>query len=263
MKTNWVMLSLASVLAAASAVQLSSQERQIASAAHPDTAAVSHTEDVTPVLVELRKGINAKKAKVGDDVKAQVVQDVISHGKIVIRRGSKLVGHVTQVKTSTKEDAESHLGMVFDRALLKGGGELNLNSAGIQALAAAIKTSLVDKPDEMLPSSISSTNMNQGGAPNPIGGRPQAGRGVAAPATPPPSLGNSTVSVPVAINTERPFEGSVLSGGSRGVFGIPGIKLQFDHARNADKTVVVSATRNVKLESGIQLLLQVTSPLIP
>lgn len=261
MKTCWAMLSLVSVLAA-SAVQVSSQEVHTASPTTPDMSTASHSEDGTPVLVELRKGINAKKAKVGDEVKAQVVQDVISHGKVVIRRGSKLVGHVTQVKPSTKGDLESHLGLVFDRALLKDGRELNLNSAGIQAMAAPTKT-MVDKPDEMLPSSITSGSMNQSSAPNPIGGRPQPGHGVAGPATPPPSLGNSTVSVPVAITTDRPFKGSVLSGGSRGVFGIPEIRLQFDRARNPDKTVVVSDTGNVNLESGIQVLLQVTSPLVP
>src|SRR5215469_7429852 len=67
----------------------------------------------TDLVAELNKSINSKKAKLGDPVKATLTQDVISHGKIVIRRGSKLIGHVTAVNARSKEDAESRLSMVF------------------------------------------------------------------------------------------------------------------------------------------------------
>ncbi len=260
MKNCWILLSVFSLLVAGSAAQVSSQQNQTASAAPAKTVTAAHISDGTPVLVELSKGLNAKKAKPGDQVKAVVVQDVLSQGKVVIRRGSKLVGHVTHAKPHSKEDAESHLGIVFDRAKLKGGGELNLNAAGIEAIAAGTRYSMVDKPDEMMPSSISGST---GPRPvSPIGGRPTQTRGAQPAIAAPVNTGNAAVTVPVLVNeSSKTYEGSVLSSGSRGVFGIPGIKLHFDSTRDANKTLMVSNRENVKLDSGIQLLLQVTAPL--
>jgi hypothetical protein len=259
MKNCWISLFLLSLLVAASAAQVSSQQSQTASIAPPTASTAAHIGDGTPVLVELSKGLNAKKAKAGDEVKAVVVQDVLSQGKIVIRRGSKFVGHVTQVKPRSKESSESYLGLVFDRAKLKGGGELNLDSAGIQAAAAGTRYSIVDKPDQMVPSSITN-GVGQRAPVTPVGGRTPQGRGPQPAVAPPPNLGSATV-VPVVVNESKRYEGSVLSSGSRGVFGIPGVNLQFDPSRNANKTLMVSNRENVKLESGIQLLLQVTAPL--
>jgi hypothetical protein len=259
MKNYSMSLCLASLLFAASAGPVSSQETRTASITPPKTTTSPHSVDGTPVLVELSKGVNAKKAKVGDPVKAQVVQDVLSQGKIVIRRGSKLLGHVTQVKPRSKEDGESYLGLVFDRAKLKGGGELDLNSAGIQAAAAAARYSIVDKPDQMVPSSITN-GVGQRAPVTPVGGRSPQGRSAQPTVASPPNLGSATVS-PVIVNETKRFEGSVLSGGSRGVFGIPGINLKFSPSRDADRTVLTSTRENVKLDSGVQLLLQVTAPL--
>src|SRR6185437_13846064 len=44
--------------------------------------------------VELDKSVDAKKAKPGDPVVAKVDQDLLSNGKIVIPRNSKVMGHV-------------------------------------------------------------------------------------------------------------------------------------------------------------------------
>src|SRR6266436_8518404 len=57
-------------------------------------------------------------------------------GKVVLKKGTRLVGHVTEAQARTKEQAQSQLGIVFDHALTNGGQEIPLN-ASIQALAAA------------------------------------------------------------------------------------------------------------------------------
>src|SRR6476660_3456517 len=49
------------------------------------------------LLVELSKGLKAKKLKPGDKVKAEVTQDVVSHGKVIIPVQTELIGHVTEV----------------------------------------------------------------------------------------------------------------------------------------------------------------------
>jgi len=58
---------------------------------------------------------------------------VKSEGKIVIPKGAKLVGHVTQASARTKGESESALGIVFDKAILKNGQEIPL-SAGFRRL---------------------------------------------------------------------------------------------------------------------------------
>src|SRR5215467_4954255 len=102
----------------------------------------------TDLVAELSKSVNVKKVKLGDPVKATVTQDLLAQGKIVIRRGSKLVGHVTEAKVRSKEDEESRLGVVFDKALLKGGGEIDFTAA-VRALAPGVRIGAVDKPDPM------------------------------------------------------------------------------------------------------------------
>src|SRR5215469_13979546 len=82
----------------------------------------------TDLVAELNKSVNSKKARLGDPVKATLTQDVLEHGKIVIRRGSKLIGHVTEVKPRSKDDQESRLGLIFDKAMLKGGEEIDFNA---------------------------------------------------------------------------------------------------------------------------------------
>jgi len=279
---NWrVLLTLAAVFPVGVTAQITSADNESsAGSAIVATTKTNTTADVnnsftltsgTPVLAELRKTVKAKKAKAGDQVKAEVVQDVIFRGKIVIRRGSKLVGHVTEARGRSKEDAESRLGIMFDKAILKGGGEMPLN-AGICAMAAATRTSMVDKPDEMLPPSLmGGIGSNQNSGPQPMGGRPQTPtRG--APPTPaisPTSASGAGIPTgpiipgPVAKPQGAAFKGSVLSSGSRGVFGIPGVKLRSISSGKAQNYVVSSTTQDVQLESGIQLLLQVIEAGLP
>src|SRR5437016_5439614 len=79
--------------------------------------------------------LDTKKCKPGDPVTARATESAKSDGKTVIPKGSKLVGHVTQASARSKGDAESSIGVVFDKAILKGGQEVPLNVA-IQAIAS-------------------------------------------------------------------------------------------------------------------------------
>ena len=278
---NWrVLLTLAVVFSIGATAQVTSTTSESSTgSAIVSTTKANTTADVnnsftlasgTPVLAELSKTVKAKKVKAGDPVKAEVVQDVISHGKSVIRRGSKLLGHVTEARVRGKEDAESRLGIVFDKAMLKGGGEMPLN-AGIYAMAAAARISMVDKPDEMLPPSMmGGIGSNQTTGPQPYGGRTTApSRGASAtptinstPASTAGAIAGPMIPVPSSKPRGTTFKGSVLSSGSRGVFGIPGIKLR-SASGNAQKYVVSSTTQDVQLDSGVQLLLQVNEAGLP
>ncbi len=106
------------------------------------------------MLVELSKGLKAKKLKVGDKVKAEVSQDVVSHGKVIIPVETKLVGHVTEVSPRDSAHPESRLGIVFDRILLKHFHDIDFEAV-VQAVSQpVIRRSLVDEPSQMLPPSM-------------------------------------------------------------------------------------------------------------
>src|SRR5215471_9280216 len=75
------------------------------------------------ILAEFTQSLNGKKLKAGDRIKAEVSQDVLSHGRIIIPVESKLLGYVTEVKTRGS-DSESRLGIVFDKVVLKHHQEL-------------------------------------------------------------------------------------------------------------------------------------------
>ena len=89
-------------------------------------ASASQFPTGTIIPIELTKSVDAKKAKVGDKIEARIPSDLLSHGKVVIPRDSKIFGHVTDVKAHTKESPDSKVGLAFDRMQVKKGGEVPL-----------------------------------------------------------------------------------------------------------------------------------------
>src|SRR6266481_4202452 len=102
----------------------------------------------TAMNAALSQPVDAKKNKPGDQVTAKTTEATKSEGKVVIPRGSKLIGHVTECKQRSKEEKESALGIVFDKAVLKNGEEIPLNVT-IRALAAAQSTASSSIGDDL------------------------------------------------------------------------------------------------------------------
>src|SRR5262249_31836951 len=92
--------------------------------------------DGTAINASLSAPVDSKKAKEGDAVTAHTTEAVKAQGKTVLPKGSKLVGHVTRASARGKGDAESALGIAFDKAVLKNGEEMALNGS-IGALPSA------------------------------------------------------------------------------------------------------------------------------
>src|ERR1700730_3732597 len=76
------------------------------------------------VQAELTKPVDARKCKPGDEVVAKTTHDVKSNGQTVLPKGSKIVGHVTDVQAREKGQQESHVGIAFERAVLKNGSQM-------------------------------------------------------------------------------------------------------------------------------------------
>ena len=264
---------------AQSSVQTSmTAKSEVAPAAAP--AAANTQSKGSYILVELTKGLTAKKLKPGDKVKAEVAQDVVSHGKVIIPVETELIGHVTEVCPHDSANPESRLGIVFDKILLKHFHDINFQAV-IQTVAPpAPRPSRVDQPSQMLPPSMIVGARDNGTAP--IGGMSSASsrRGQASTGTNTSmSQASNTTTFPSSITVKQSpsnrADGSsaqleTTPGGTPmglgmplGVRGLKGLSLSTAPSASTPGPVIVSNTDNVKLESGTQILLHVLRVEIP
>lgn len=201
---------------------------------NPADAAAPKIAPGSILYAELSKTVDAKKAKAGDPVSALLQADVLSGGKIVAHRDSKLIGHVTEAQARSKDTPESRLGIVFDKLKLKNGQEIPLN---------AILTALHPAPPPTFepPPSGPAPPINMAG---PTPGDRHSGS--IAPKRP------SNPSMSPNANRE-------IDAASRGISGaaptdIEGLSLSTSGGSQA----VISMDRTVKLENGVIFELRVT-----
>jgi hypothetical protein len=195
-----------------------------------------------PIYAELKSGLDSKKAKNGDAVNAQTSEAVkSSDGRTILPKGTKLIGHVAQATAKSKGDGQSALGITFDKAILKDGGEVAL-SVGIQALAspASFSASSADAGPPESTANMGTTQTSPMGRSGPPANAPQNG----AP--------DGRVAGPRS-------EQSSLGPNSRGVIGMNGLTLAAARVDNAVVSTVSSDGKNVHLDGGTRMLL-VTQP---
>lgn len=211
----------------------------------------------------LASSLDAKKNKAGDRVEARTTQDVKQDGKVVLKKGTHLVGHVTQVQSRASGQSQSQLGIVFDHAVLKNGEEVPFN-ATIQALAVEqSSTTAAAGADDMMASAgglgaVSGSARGGGGL---MGGVTSTTGATAG------SVVNTASSVPVnaggTLNTATRSTGAVggltsegrLASNSSGVFGLRGLSIDSAASSATQGSMIVSSTKNVHLDSGTQMLL--------
>jgi hypothetical protein len=221
------------------------------------TQAAPHTGPTlapgTVIGAELSKSIDAKKAKVGQEVTAKALGDLRdTNGNLVIPRGAKLVGHVTAVTPASKQEPQSTLAILFDKAEPKGGQEIGMHAA-IQAIAGPAPSPAMQ---EQAPSSGGPESSGGG---SPMGGS-QPGMG--------PSGGGRTPGGPPSGGQNGQMGGGEMGGqagqpsaptinaNSHGVIGIRNLTLA-PEASPTQGSVLTSSHGNVKLESGSLLVLRV------
>jgi hypothetical protein len=209
-----------------------------------------------PISAELRSSLDSKKAKQGDALEARMTEAIKANGKTILPEGTKLVGHVTQVSSKSKGEADSSLGLAFDKAILKSGEEVPLN-VSIQALAT---------PGAAPASPAASTDMGarpQGtpinsGVPGGVNGREMSpGMSPGSPGNRPVNMGETSGEASGANSNAR--GGTLTAAGkltpnSHGVFGVQGGALK-PETTNGAGSVIISTGKNLRLESGTQLLL--------
>lgn len=165
------------------------------------------------IQVALAKALDSKKLKVGDTVEAQVPSMVHTAGGMTIPSGTKVIGHVTEVKSRSKGDAESTLGIVFD------------------------KINLGRNEDKPIKGIIQAVAPNPNAEINTGGGVGYGGMNETMEKPPTPDLKRG----PVQLLNEQ----------SVGVLGIKNLEL-------SSNGVLTSSNKDIKLDSGTRILLNVT-----
>ncbi|MCU1331358.1 MAG: hypothetical protein JWM08_350 [Candidatus Angelobacter sp.] len=230
------------------------------------------------MLVELSKTLKARKLKVGDKINAEVVQDVVAHGKVIIPVETKLTGHVTEVSAKDSGHAESRLGIVFDKILLKHHHDIDFQAV-VQAIAPpARRKSRVDEPSQMLPPSMmGGPSRDTSAIPNSRGSTSTRNNGGGGSAGGAASTSLATLQAPITVKQspsnhveasgallEIASTGKPISVGvPQGVIGLKGLNLSSEPSPNTPGPVIVSNTDNVKLDYGTQLLLHVLKVEVP
>ena len=222
----------------------------------------------TTIPAALTKPVDARKAKPGDEIAAKTTQEVRSTSGVVIPRGSRLIGHVTDAKAKAKGDSESALGIAFDHAVLKNGQQVPLN-ASIKAIAAAANSTSASMGDDALAGNSSlgsqaagNVSPAEGGGGGLLGG---AGRTVGGATS---AVGNTAGGVAsgvgntaagVGANAGGAVNGAAgqLTSSSQGVIGLNGLQLNSAASNATQGSVITSAGKDVKLDTGTQMLLQV------
>jgi hypothetical protein len=221
------------------------------------------------INAELTRTLDSRKAKENDPVQAKVVQDVVVGGKVVVPRNSKLIGHVTDVKAGGKGQPSS-MGIAFDKAVLKNGQEVPVHAV-IQALAPAPRQPMNapgydDSGSAMSTGSMPSPqsggyNTTGGGgmAPTPVGGAAGSATAGAANGVGTAATNTAATAAGAATNTAGMTTNGQLTGASRGVMGMPGLTLEAGAGNSTNGSVISNQKNNVKLDSGTQVVLRVTT----
>jgi hypothetical protein len=126
--------------------------------------AQSRSWEMTSVAAELDGKLDSKSAKVGDRVVLKTTDKVQISDGTVMPRGTRLVGHVTEVQAHSSDRAIAQIGIAFDHAELKNGESVPLHSLirTVRQSASAASMNSMDGGDTMDASTIGTNRIGSG-----------------------------------------------------------------------------------------------------
>jgi hypothetical protein len=167
MKRTLLIVTLALVCGAAASAQ--THKSHTSATADSDTSASARQgaravelASGTHLAAQLQQTLDARKAHVGDEVVLKTTQAVKQNGRTVVPKGARLIGRVTEVQQRAGGNAESRIGLLFDR--LESGALSTPISATITSITQATTNTSVAHDDLMTDSSASSTTTTRGSA---------------------------------------------------------------------------------------------------
>jgi hypothetical protein len=231
---------------------------------------------LTPVKGELQDKLDSKSAKQGDSVVVKTKEDLKFPGGADIPKGSKLIGHVTNVQARADGKENSQIAIQFDRAELKGGQNMAIESV-IRSVSPAQETpsdntvpgaygsspGVQGTPGQgteagMAPSASGTSGSNGGTNPNTTN-HP----GLASNTTAQPGVADETAST--GTRTGMPAPGSIVARNGNVAIrttSIPGVLLANDinglPFTNASG-MLLGARRDIHLDGGTQMVVAVAA----
>jgi hypothetical protein len=207
------------------------------------------TPPVSKVFARLSKSLESKSSVVGDELMLRTISDVLVDGQVVIPKGSKLVGHVADVAKKGKDEPNSVLEIIVDKAVTVGGTEMPLQAI-IVAIAAPPNPLSSDPHYGMLHSN--EPRMVTAG---PRGATTAGGGGLSAS-----SKASSTATVATVEIKGGMYDASLLTEDSQGAVGYEGVAITWRLMAPPPITIFTSKAKNVKLEADTQVLIRMASP---
>ena len=240
------------------------------------------SSEMRPVTGELEGKLDSKTAKPGDRVVLKTDKKMETADGTLIPKGSRLVGHVTEVRAHGKGHAESEMGLAFDHAELKGGQSIPIHSMiqSVRPVASAMSA------DSMADEGAFDTPIASGGGAvggravggGALGGGRAGGGGLLGGAAGGAAMATSRVgsdlgsSAGGAVRTTGNLGGEATGTLARGVdgtargasslgahaTGFPGVMLNGDAAGSASG-MLTAANKNVHLDSGTEMVLGIAA----
>jgi len=192
------------------------------------------------VTAELTKGVDTKRAKVGDEINAKTTNEAKLPDGNVLPKGTKLVGNVVEVTSKSKEQKNSRLVIVLNRAVTKDGHDMPIRAAVTSVTAPAPQQSM-DLPS------------GGGAAPTGNGGADNSG-GASVPARSAPTVSSDTANQTDSGATLKSASDHVPVGNLPNVF--------LSAPTTPESAGVLDAhNQNISLESGTKLTVNVSTAL--
>jgi len=227
--------------------QTGSQPRAASDAAAPEATQKAGQVQAASVTAELTKGIDSKKARVGDEINARTTSEAKLPDGTEIPKGTKLVGNVVDVKAKSKGQNDSHLVLALNRAVLKDGHEMPIRTA-VTSMTAPAASASFDMP---------AGGGSVGGA-APSGGSPDAGGGSSggtAAASSPSTAGSMNGS-----SAPQPAQGEMLKSAQDRVVVGNKPKVMLSAPTTPESASVLDAQgENISLDSGTKFTVNIAS----
>jgi len=253
-------ISLAVICATASFAQTA---RSSSSASASSNSSVSkqgrqvNIQSDTQVAAQLENTLDVRHAKPGDRVVMKTLQPIKQNGETIVPKGSRLVGHVTDVAQRTRSNGESRIGIALD-SLQRGSTNIPITGSIVSVTQASNRTTASNDDlfasDTMASSSssartTSSTSSSRGGGGLLSGvGNTVGGVTNTATSTVGSVVGNTTSAVG---NTVGNTTGTVRNTTGNTVGAVNGIQVSSSSNASAGGGSTLSlGNGNLKLESG-------------
>jgi hypothetical protein len=221
----------------------------------------------TKMAAQLENTLDARHAKAGDQVVMKTTQAIKQDGEVVVPKGSRLIGHITDVQQRTKSDNESVIGIAFDRLQ---NGSMNVPiAATIVSITQAHARTQSSAGDDMLgsqtmtsSSSRSSTNAGsgqRGGSGGLLGGVGNTVGGVVNTTT--STAGNAAGGATTAVGSTVAATTSATANTTGNLGGtLRGLQITQSGNASASGGSTLSLTGgNLRLESGTTFNLSISS----